>query len=62
LTPEQLSQSKCNSRYNAIRKAYSEFTGKPYVIPPVYTEPKNNTKKNLIQTKGGNRRTHKHRK
>ena len=62
LTPEQLSQSKCNSRYNAIRKAYSEFTGKPYVIPPVYTEPKNNTKKMLIQTKGGNRRTHKHRK
>jgi hypothetical protein len=62
LTPEQISRSKCVSRYNAIRKAYSEFTGKPYVIPPVYTQPKNNTKKMLIQTKGGNRRTHKHRK
>lgn len=57
LTPEQISQSKCNSRYNAIRKAYSEFRGKPYVIPPVYLESKNNTKKNLVQTKGGKRKT-----
>jgi hypothetical protein len=36
LTPEQINQSKCKSKYNAIRKAFSEFTGKPYVIPPVY--------------------------
>ncbi len=38
LTPEQINESKCNSKYNAIRKAYSEFTGKPYVIPPVYKQ------------------------
>jgi len=61
LTPEQLRQSKCNSRYNAIRKAYAEFTGKPYVIPPVYPESKNNTqtntKKNKEQVKGGKRKT-----
>ena len=36
LTPEQINESKCNNKYNAIRKAYAEFTGKPYVIPPVY--------------------------
>jgi hypothetical protein len=53
LTPQQISESKCNSRYNAIRKAFSEFTGKPYVIPPVYREKEkeqsNNTKKNITQ-------------
>lgn len=36
LSPEQINESKCNSRYNAIRKAFSEFTGRPYVISPVY--------------------------
>jgi hypothetical protein len=36
LSPEQINESKCNSRYNAIRKAFSEFTGRPYVIPPIY--------------------------
>jgi hypothetical protein len=55
LTPQQISESKCNSRYNAIRKAFSEFTGKPYVIPPVYREKEksNNTKKNITQTSLG---------
>jgi CRISPR/Cas system-associated protein endoribonuclease Cas2 len=43
LTPEQMKESKCNSKYNAIRKAFSDFTGRPYVIPPVY--PKSTTKK-----------------
>ena len=38
LTPEQINESKCKSKYNAIRKAYSEFTGKPYVIPPLYKQ------------------------
>ena len=59
LTPEQLKNAKCNSKYNAIRKAFSEFTGKPYTMQPVYPEPKNNTKKNLVQTKGGKRKTRK---
>ena len=36
LTPQQINESKCNNKYNSIRKAYAEFTGKPYVIPPVY--------------------------
>jgi hypothetical protein len=38
LTPKQINESKCNSKYNSIRKAFSEFTGKPYIIPPVYKE------------------------
>ena len=59
LTPEQLNQSKCNSKYNAIRKAFSDFTGKPYVIPPVYPDSKNTTRKKLVQTKGGKRKTRK---
>jgi len=45
LTPEQLNESKCNSRYNSIRKAFSQFTGTPYVIPPVYTYKPSQTKK-----------------
>ena len=44
LTPEQLEKSKCNSKYNAIRRAFSEFTGRPYVITPVYQKPE--TRKN----------------
>ena len=57
LTPEQISEAKCNSRYNAIRKAFAEFTGKPYVIPPVYPVSVNNTKKNKEPVKGGKRKT-----
>jgi hypothetical protein len=47
LTPKELYESKCNSRYNAIRKALSEFTGTPYVIPPVYTHKTSQTKKSI---------------
>jgi hypothetical protein len=45
LTPQQINESKCHSKYNAIRKAFSEFTGRPYVIPPVYKTTQ--TKKNV---------------
>jgi hypothetical protein len=62
LTPEQISEAKCNSRYNAIRKAFAEFTGKPYVIPPVYPVSVNNTKKNKEPVKGGKRKTRKNMK
>ena len=53
LTPEQISEAKCNSRYNAIRKAFAEFRGKPYVIKPVYPVSVNNTNKNKEPVKGG---------
>jgi len=59
LTPEQISQSKCNSKYNAIRKAFSDFTGRPYTILPIYTETKNTTKKHKEQMKGGKCKTRK---
>ena len=45
LTPKQINESKCNSKYKAIRKAFTEFTGRPYVIPPVYKSTQ--TKKNV---------------
>ena len=32
---------------DGARKAFAEFTGKPYIIPPVYPKSKNNTKKKL---------------
>jgi hypothetical protein len=32
-------------KWNAIKKAYSEFTGKPYVIRPIYNSMK--TSKNI---------------
>ena len=56
LTPEQISESKCNNKYNAIRKAFSEFTGKPYVIPPLYIK---NTQKNKETIRGGTRKIRK---
>lgn len=55
LTPEEINESKCNSKYNAIKKAFSEFTGRPYQIPPVYrvTQTKKNVggKRNRITRK-----------
>ena len=58
LSPAQLSQSKCNTKYNAIRKAFAEFTGRPYIIPPVYHA--TSTAKNT-SVRGGQRRTRKRR-
>ena len=46
LTSEQIKQSACNNKYNAIRRAFAEFTGRPYVIPPVYP---------VSSKKGGNK-------
>jgi hypothetical protein len=45
LTKKQINESKCNSKYNAIRRAYSEFIGQPYVITPDYNI--SQTKKNV---------------
>ncbi len=61
LTPEQIKQSKCDSRYNAIKKAFAEFTGRPYTIKPVYHETINNAKNNSSSIKGGKRKTRKNR-
>ena len=50
LLPTELKNAKCNSKWNAVRKSYSELVGKPYVITPVY---ENDTKK--YRPKGGKR-------
>jgi len=62
LTPEQINNSKCNSRYNAIRKSYSTLTGTPYVIPPLYIDSKIITEKNKQEVKGGRTKRRKTRK
>jgi hypothetical protein len=36
LSKEQISDIKCTKAWNKVRKSYAEFTGKKYVIPPVY--------------------------
>jgi len=36
LTPQELKESLCRQKWNAVRKAYAGFMGQPYVIPPVY--------------------------
>ena len=38
LTDEDKSKLVCRRRWNTIRKAYSEFMGKKYIIPPVYDD------------------------
>ena len=63
LSKEQLSNIKCIKGWNKVRKSFADFTGKKYVIPPVYDnlsdkynkkeEKKNTTKKKII---GGKRR------
>ena len=47
LSPEELKNAKCNSKWNSIRKSWSELTGKPYVIPPVYNKEESNKTQNL---------------
>jgi len=63
ITDEQMSQLSCRNRWNAVRRSYANFTGRKYVIPPVYevTPPTNNTTKKQDVYRGGGRR-HKTRK
>lgn len=57
LSPSELSNAKCNSKWNSIRKSWSELTGKPYVIPPVYNKMINREKtQNQIPVKQNNTR------
>jgi hypothetical protein len=36
VTKEQIESVKCNSRWESVRQAWAEFSGKPYVIVPNY--------------------------
>ena len=47
IPPEELKNLKCNNKWNAVRKAYSEFVGKPYKISPVYNKTVKNKKENI---------------
>jgi len=38
LSPAELTNAKCNSKWNSIRKSYADLVGKPYVIPPIYNK------------------------
>jgi len=46
LSQEELKDVNCIQKWNAIKKAYSIFTGKKYEIPPVNSYSKNKTMKN----------------
>jgi hypothetical protein len=36
ITPQEQKVLKCRQKWNSVRKAYADFVGKPYIIPPVY--------------------------
>ena len=36
LSKEQISNIKCIKGWNKVRKSFADFTGKKYVVPPVY--------------------------
>jgi hypothetical protein len=55
LTPEELKHVKCRQKWNAVRRSYADFTGKTFVIPPVYQSEKKDVK--TIENKGQNLNT-----
>jgi pyruvate/2-oxoglutarate dehydrogenase complex dihydrolipoamide acyltransferase (E2) component len=58
---EKLATLKCNSRWEDVRKAWSEFTGKPYVIIPKYKilqSQNNDTKRNVPYKKNNERQSY----
>ena len=57
IKPEEMKTLKCQQKWNAIRKAYAGFDGKPYTIPPVYQTVKNkpNEADNQTRNKRGGR-------
>jgi hypothetical protein len=56
LSPEELTNAKCNSKWNSIRKSWSELSGNPYVIPPVYNKEETNKPQNPIPVPQNNTR------
>jgi hypothetical protein len=44
---DELKKLQCTSKWNAVKKAWADFTGKPYIIKPVYSMlDKNKTQNN----------------
>jgi hypothetical protein len=60
LTGQQMRSLQCNQKWNSVRRAYAEFTGRKYVIPPVYENirQKEQTQNNTTQREktGGKKR------
>ena len=54
LTPEEFKQSNCTQKWNTVRKAFANFTGKTYTIPPVYDYSNKETLKNRSNTQPSN--------
>ena len=50
LSPQELSHAKCNRKWNSVRKAFADFTGMKYVIPPVYNNKTQKQKQNQGET------------
>jgi hypothetical protein len=55
IKPEEMKTLKCQQKWNAIRKAYASFVGKPYTIPPVYQTVKNKPSEADNQTRNNKR-------
>ena len=36
ISQEEIKESKCSQKWNTVRKAFANFTGRTYTIPPVY--------------------------
>jgi hypothetical protein len=54
ISNKEMKNIKCRQKWNAVRKAYANFTKKKYVIPPVYessSSEKNKTLKNKMINK-----------
>jgi hypothetical protein len=64
ITPQEQKVLKCRQKWNSVRKAYADFVGKPYIIPPVYQNKTvkraenttNKTQKNPIAQNNNNTR------
>ena len=55
LPPEELSNLNCGNKWNAVKKAYSDFTGKPYVMRPLYKTPIKTNQNKINQNQNQNK-------
>ena len=54
LSQEEIKESKCSQKWNTVRKAFANFTGRTYTIPPVYDYSNKKTSKNRSNIKPNN--------
>jgi hypothetical protein len=57
ISAEEMKNIKCRQKWNSVRKAYADFTGKHYVITPVYqTKTIKNKQENIRSNKNKTRK------